>query len=315
MPTSDVARVGSLERVGFRTVDVSVTFRRDPGLPLPAHPARTRDARPDDRHAVMAIAEREYDVSRFHLDPGIPDEVARSIKREWADNYFTGARGDRMFVAEHDDEVAGFQLVLDTPEAAVIDLIAVAGTARGQGIGSSLVRPGTVKPRPSGAGGDPGRQSPGVADVRASRVLRGADGLRSSPARLMRIEPVDTDRQVAVIAEIGNNHEGDIATARELVGAAAAGPALTRSSSRRSSRPSSSEPTTRAPGAAAASSSPPSSSPSWPSLRTPWGSAFSHAIPLGAVGWLQPLVDALKVASGDNDYARCWSGSAPPAVR
>jgi ribosomal protein S18 acetylase RimI-like enzyme len=139
VPTSDVARVGSLERVGFRTVDVSVTFRRDPGLPLPAHPARTRDARPDDRHAVMAIAEREYDVSRFHLDPGIPDGVARSIKREWADNYFTGARGDRMFVAEHDDELAGFQLVLDTPEAAVIDLIAVAGTARGQGIGSSLV--------------------------------------------------------------------------------------------------------------------------------------------------------------------------------
>jgi dTDP-4-amino-4,6-dideoxy-D-galactose acyltransferase len=139
VPTDDVARVGALESVGFRTVDVSVTYRRDPGLPLPERSAAIRDARPDDRTAVTAIAERDYTVSRFHLDPGIADDVARSIKREWAGNYFTGARGDRMVVAEHDGEVAGFQLVLDTPEAVVIDLIAVAATARGRGIGSALV--------------------------------------------------------------------------------------------------------------------------------------------------------------------------------
>jgi len=139
VPTGDVARVGSLERVGFRTVDVTVTFRRDPGLAVPGRVARVRDARPDDRRAVIALAAREYTVSRFHLDPEIADDVARSIKREWVDNYFKGARGDRMLVAEHDGEVTGFQLVLDTPEAAVIDLIAVAAAARGRGIGSSLV--------------------------------------------------------------------------------------------------------------------------------------------------------------------------------
>jgi ribosomal protein S18 acetylase RimI-like enzyme len=139
VPTGDVARVGSLEHIGFRTVDVSVTYRRDPGLPLPKRSVRVRDARPADRPAVTAIAGRDYTVSRFHLDPDIADDVARSIKREWAGNYFTGARGDRMLVAEHDGDVAGFQLVLDTPEAAVIDLIAVAAPARGRGIGSALV--------------------------------------------------------------------------------------------------------------------------------------------------------------------------------
>ncbi len=139
VPTADVARVGSLERVGFRTVDVTVTVRRDPGLALPERRAHVRDARADDRRAVIAIAEREYTVSRFHLDPAIADNVARSIKREWVDNYFKGARGDRMLVAEDDGQVTGFQLVLDTPEAAVIDLIAVAAAARGRGIGSSLV--------------------------------------------------------------------------------------------------------------------------------------------------------------------------------
>lgn len=139
VPTADVARVGSLERVGFHTVDVTITFRRDPGLALPEHLGRTRDARADDRRAVIAIAEREYTVSRFHLDPEIADDAARSIKGEWVDNYFKGARGDRMLVAEDDGQVTGFQLVLDTPEAAVIDLIAVAAAARGRGIGTSLV--------------------------------------------------------------------------------------------------------------------------------------------------------------------------------
>jgi dTDP-4-amino-4,6-dideoxy-D-galactose acyltransferase len=139
VPTADVARVGSLERVGFRTVDVTVTVRRDPGLALPERLADVRDARADDRPAVTAIAEREYTVSRFHLDPDIADDVARSIKREWVDNYFTGGRGDRMLVAEHEGEVTGFQLVLDTSEAAVIDLIAVTAAARGRGVGSSLV--------------------------------------------------------------------------------------------------------------------------------------------------------------------------------
>ncbi|MGH2893482.1 MAG: GNAT family N-acetyltransferase [Solirubrobacteraceae bacterium] len=139
VPTDAVARVGSLEDIGFRTVDVTVTYRRDPGRALSERPMGVRDARPDDRDAVIAIAERDYTVSRFHLDPEIPDEVARSIKRDWADNFFAGGRGDRMLVAEHDGEVAGFQLVLDTPEAAVIDLIAVGAAARGRRIGSALV--------------------------------------------------------------------------------------------------------------------------------------------------------------------------------
>ena len=139
VPTADVARVGMLERAGFRTVDVTITLRRDPGLVLPERRAQVRDARADDRRAVVAIAERDYTVSRFHLDPEIADDVARSIKRDWVDNYFKGARGDRMLVAEQAGEVAGFQLVLDAREAAVIDLIAVTSAARGQGIGSSLV--------------------------------------------------------------------------------------------------------------------------------------------------------------------------------
>jgi N,N'-diacetyllegionaminate synthase len=38
----------------------------------------------------------------------------------------------------------------------------------------------------------------------------------------MRIDPVDLDHEVLVVAEIGNNHEGDVGLAEELVGLAAA---------------------------------------------------------------------------------------------
>ena len=37
----------------------------------------------------------------------------------------------------------------------------------------------------------------------------------------MKIGAADTDRQVAIVAEIGNNHEGDVGLALELVAAAA----------------------------------------------------------------------------------------------
>ena len=136
--TDDVARVGSLESAGFRMIDVNVTFRGEPGRVL-GDVGGVRVATSEDRDAVVAIAERDYSVSRFHLDPQIPDEIARAIKRDWADNFFRGARGDRLLVAEADGEVIGFLLALDGTEASVIDLIAVATRARGRGAGRALV--------------------------------------------------------------------------------------------------------------------------------------------------------------------------------
>jgi dTDP-4-amino-4,6-dideoxy-D-galactose acyltransferase len=143
----DIARVGSLEAAGFRTIDVNVTFRRDAGQPVPASELETRYARADDRAAVAAIAQRHVSVSRFHLDPQIPDEVATTIKRDWAENFFRGARGDRMLVVERGGEVVGFELVLDTDAGSIIDLIAVTAPQRGHGAGSALVS-GLIASRP-----------------------------------------------------------------------------------------------------------------------------------------------------------------------
>jgi ribosomal protein S18 acetylase RimI-like enzyme len=134
-----VARVGELEALGFRAIDVNVILRRDAGISEIQSDLRVRDAHSRDRASVLAIATHDYAVSRFHLDPAIPDSVASAIKRDWVDNFFRGGRGDRLLVVDTHEEPAGFLLVVETPEASVIDLIAVATGAQGKGAGSALV--------------------------------------------------------------------------------------------------------------------------------------------------------------------------------
>ena len=145
---ADVVRVATLEAGGMRVVDVNVTLWRDAAPPPAEDPAPARrgaapmtirDASPDDRDAVMRIAATDYTVSRFHLDPSITDEVAGAIKADWAGSWFDGRRGDRMLVAETSGRVIGFHLILDKGDERVIDLIAVAADARGDGAGTALV--------------------------------------------------------------------------------------------------------------------------------------------------------------------------------
>lgn len=137
---ADVERVSRLEAAGMRVVDVNVTLRREAG-PSGVAPSNVtvRDAVDADRDAVGAIAEHEYDVSRFHLDPEFPDDVAGRIKRDWTTAFFDGKRGDRLLVAELGDRVVGFHLVVEQDAERVIDLIAVTAEVRGAGAGTALV--------------------------------------------------------------------------------------------------------------------------------------------------------------------------------
>jgi sialic acid synthase SpsE len=119
----------------------------------------------------------------------------------------------------------------------------------------------------------------------------------------MRIGPADTDQQVAIIAEIGNNHEGDLATARDLVRAAAgAGAGAVKFQAIVPADLVGSEDTTRI----AQLQRFQFSAAQFADLAE-----LAHSLGIGfvctpfsleAVGWLEPLVDAFKVASGDNDY-------------
>lgn len=135
----DVDSLRSLEDEGFRLVDVSLTFETE--RPPPMIGAGFRFAQAADSAAVEDLAGRAFTTSRFHLDPRIGRPAANAIKSAWAGNWFRGERGHGMVVAEGErGEVVGFLLVTwSTPTKLAIDLIAVAPTRRGRGIGTGLI--------------------------------------------------------------------------------------------------------------------------------------------------------------------------------
>jgi sialic acid synthase SpsE len=119
----------------------------------------------------------------------------------------------------------------------------------------------------------------------------------------MRIAGLDSDERVLVVAEVGNNHEGDAGAARELVRqAAAAGAHAVKFQ------------TFRAPGIVRARDAArfkqlsgyelePAVVEELAELAHSLGLLFmSTPLDLESADLLEPLVDAYKVASGDNDF-------------
>ena len=139
VPVDQIARVHRFEALGFRLIDTGVQLTRAAGpLEIAGHAARF--AVPGDEAPVRAIASRAITKSRFHLDPDIPVATSNRIKSDWAGNFFAGARGDWMVVAEDAGEVCGFLQLLKTTEGGVlIDLIGVAAERRNRGLGSQMM--------------------------------------------------------------------------------------------------------------------------------------------------------------------------------
>ena len=138
---SQLQRVHYLEQLGFRLMDTNLQLSLEQTSLLPGSVlAACRWASPQDQAEVAAIAAQSFTVSRFHLDPQIPNAIANQIKAAWASNFFTGQRGDWMVVAVVHGKVAGFlQLLKGRTNSLIIDLVAVAPNFRGQGLGRSMI--------------------------------------------------------------------------------------------------------------------------------------------------------------------------------
>lgn len=143
VPVADVAEVSRLEAAGFRAVDVNMIFARGGGdAPAPVAPVVRVDAALAP--AVLDIAGACFRYTRFHLDPCVDDALANRIKREWVRSYAEGRRGHSLWAALDGGRPAGFLAVLTTEAGgkrqAVIDLIGVAASHQGRGLGRDLTR-------------------------------------------------------------------------------------------------------------------------------------------------------------------------------
>lgn len=151
IPESEPQESQILKAAGFTQVETLLTYEKQPSEKAAADP-RLREARPTDRERVKQIAGRSFRFSRFHVDPGFGPGAGNRIKEAWAENFFRGVRGDRMLVTEESGNLNGFILLLEKPEGAVVDLVAVDPAFQGKGVGTALLLGAETKGRRISAG-------------------------------------------------------------------------------------------------------------------------------------------------------------------
>lgn len=139
VPTDSVSKLILLQQMGFYIVATNVQFiLSNPSLENGIVEARFAEL--EDCTAVKALAHEAFHYDRFHQDPNISNEVASNIKQEWANNFFSGNRGEWMIVVEDTEGIKGFlQLLNDNHHGLTIDLIAVKNSLKRQGIGRAMI--------------------------------------------------------------------------------------------------------------------------------------------------------------------------------
>jgi ribosomal protein S18 acetylase RimI-like enzyme len=131
-----------LEPAGFRKIETLVTL----ACPLPtekqALPPGIGIAQKADADAISDLAAQAFRSDRWHQDPNIPNDRADAYKAAWAHNDVMGRAGVILITLTEAGEVTGFNALLFRGDDLVIDLIAVAPSRQGQGLGHRLVQAG-----------------------------------------------------------------------------------------------------------------------------------------------------------------------------
>ncbi|MFH1504528.1 MAG: GNAT family N-acetyltransferase [Candidatus Omnitrophota bacterium] len=141
VPVSQTLMVHFLENLQFNLIETSICFRKTnfPKYVFSGN-AVIRFADASDKSQLVKVAGQSFAYSRFHVDHHFSQEAANKIKADWAQNYFFDKRGDSMVVAVVDGVVRGFlQILEDSSDSFVIDLIAVDKEFRHKGLASDMI--------------------------------------------------------------------------------------------------------------------------------------------------------------------------------
>ncbi|HEY3418265.1 MAG TPA: GNAT family N-acetyltransferase [Armatimonadota bacterium] len=125
-----------VDRWGFRLADIRMTLERNTGAVTPGK--GVRPARDADIPALAAIARESHTDSRFYADPGFPRERCDALYQTWIEKSCRGY-AKAVLVAEQDGRPAGYITCDWSEDVGHIGLVAVAGWARGAGLGRELV--------------------------------------------------------------------------------------------------------------------------------------------------------------------------------
>lgn len=139
-----------LSAFGFVQVETLITLETD--IIGGDVPSRIRPGSVDDADSCASIARQAFSFDRFHVDRRIDPVFAGALKEAWVRNGLAG-RADASFIATgaEDGAIAGFILTLRREMISIIDLVAVAPSAQGRGIGRDLIAAVSAHAARSGA--------------------------------------------------------------------------------------------------------------------------------------------------------------------
>ena len=140
-PSIDLHNHATLIREGFNLIGVNVKLKYKFKNQINNYATENiRMACKLDKVEVKILAQNSFVYDRFHKDDEIPSNMASELKKKWVANYFIGRRGDNLLVAEINNKIAGFILLIEKEKEIIIDLIAVGKSFRQLGIGKSLIK-------------------------------------------------------------------------------------------------------------------------------------------------------------------------------
>lgn len=137
--TSDYEKINIILTNKFRLVTTNLIFELDKKkLPLKKNTIQFRLVKKSDRNRVLELS-RSFNNDRFHSDIEISKNIADKIKFQWTNNFFEKKRGDFMIVAEKNNFIIGYMILLKKKNNIVIDLIAIDKKFRKKGYGEELI--------------------------------------------------------------------------------------------------------------------------------------------------------------------------------
>ncbi len=139
--TNNISEINEIQKNGFELIECELSFKKSNNFFQKEYNSNViiRLSKKRDESEIREIASKSFIQSRFYKDPNFDKKTASKIKEEWAANFFKGARGDHLIVAEKNNSVIGFLLILIKKNNLIIDLIAVDEKNRGLGIAKSMI--------------------------------------------------------------------------------------------------------------------------------------------------------------------------------
>lgn len=141
--SNDQEKINIAEKLGFKLIDIGLFFfneKFENRIYKNDNIQNIRFAKLADEKTIRKIASNSFTESRFYKDIKIKKSIASKIKEEWVANFFKGKRGDHLIVAETENKIIGFLLLIkNESNEFTIDLIAVDKNYRGKNFGTYMI--------------------------------------------------------------------------------------------------------------------------------------------------------------------------------